>query len=63
MWHLQVGRYENPEEQPFSPENLPPSLVPPQANPPVINSIYPEKFKFFLLDILLENWNFNFFSL
>ncbi|ONI32912.1 hypothetical protein PRUPE_1G393400 [Prunus persica] len=32
-----VGRYENPEEQPFSPENLPPSLVPPQANPPVLH--------------------------
>ncbi|XP_021820946.1 chorismate mutase 2 [Prunus avium] len=32
-----VGRYENPEEQPFFPENLPPSLVPPQANPPVLH--------------------------
>ncbi|KAM1012763.1 hypothetical protein ACFX13_043561 [Malus domestica] len=32
-----VGRYENPEELPFSPESLPPSLLPPPENPPVLH--------------------------
>ncbi|GAV84305.1 hypothetical protein CFOL_v3_27749, partial [Cephalotus follicularis] len=32
-----AGRYENPEENPFFPENIPPSLVPPYNNPPVLH--------------------------
>lgn len=31
----QVGRYESPEENPFFPENLPPSMVPPHDDPEV----------------------------
>ncbi|KAM5564683.1 chorismate mutase 2 [Rosa sericea] len=33
----QAGRYEIPEELPFFPENLPPSLLPPPADPPVLH--------------------------
>ncbi|XP_021277441.1 chorismate mutase 2 isoform X2 [Herrania umbratica] len=32
-----AGRYENPEEHPFFPDNLPPSQVPPQKNPEVLH--------------------------
>ena len=35
---LQAGRYENPEEHPFFPDNLPPSLVPRHKYPKVIYS-------------------------
>lgn len=31
----QAGRYENPEEHPFFPVNLPGSLLPPQKYPQV----------------------------
>ncbi|KAJ4707780.1 Chorismate mutase [Melia azedarach] len=32
-----AGRYENPEEHPFFPDNLPRSLVPPYNYPPVLH--------------------------
>lgn len=32
-----AGRYENPEEHPFFPDNLPPSLVPPHKYPEVLH--------------------------
>lgn len=32
-----VGRYESPEENPFFPENLPPSAVPPHDDPKVLH--------------------------
>lgn len=32
-----VGRYESPEENPFFPENLPPSAVPPHDDPEVLH--------------------------